>query len=171
MQTERLFFTPPREQDAYDVYLHKTEKESTFFTGGITKKSWADYKKEYLYNCRNQDVKWKDIYSVILKNTDKYIGYCGFQYCNILGGIEILYGYSSKYWGKGYAFEAAQAALSYGFKVLGYANVFSAVNPKNSASEAILKKIGMKFNGNIEWPNQGVVNRYFISREQFLNGI
>lgn len=171
LKTERLFFTSPRQQDAYDVYSHKIEEESTIFTGGITKKSWPDFKKEYLYNCRNQEIKWKDIYSVILKSTDKYIGYCGFQFCNILEGTEILYGYSSKYWGQGYACEAAIALLSYGFMELGFENILAAVNPKNFASEAILHKIGMKFSENIEWPDQGVVNKYSLSREQFLNDI
>ena len=168
LQTKRLFFTPPRQKDASDAYSHKREIESTIFTGGITQKSWPDFKKEYLYNCINQEIKWKDIYSVILKDTDKYIGYCGFQYCNTLEGIEILYGYSSKYWGKGYAFEAAQALLSYGFMELGFENILAAVNPKNPASEAILHKIGMKFIGNIEWPDQGVVKKYGLSHEQFL---
>ena len=171
LQTERLFFSSPREQDAYDVFSHKIEKESTVFTGGITDKIWPDFKKEYLQNCRDGEVKKKHIYSVILKDSDKYIGYCGFQYCSILGGIEILYGYSSEYWGHGYAFEAAQVLLSYGFKELGFENILAAVNPENPASEAILRKIGMEFQGNIEWPKQGVVNKYGLSREQFLNSI
>ncbi len=171
LQTERLFFTSPREQDAYDVYSHRMEKESMIYIGGTTAKSWQDFEEEYLKDCRNRDVRKKNIYSVILKSTNKYIGYCGFQYCNTLEGIEILYGYSSKYWGNGYAFEAAHALLSYGFHILNFVEVFAAVNPKNTASEVILKKLGMKFIGSIDWPKQGLVNKYGLSREQFLNGI
>lgn len=79
------------------------------FTGGIIKLSRQDFIKSYLENCSNFNEKTDYRYSVILKESDKYIGYCGFQYCDILKDIEILYGYDSKYWGNGYAYEAACA--------------------------------------------------------------
>ena len=65
---------------------------------------------------------------------DDYVGYRGFQYCEISGGMEILYGYAKQYWGKGYAVEAAKAVL----------------------------KFGMTYVGDIEWPKEGMVKKYMI---------
>lgn len=141
------------------------------FTGGIIKLSRQDFIKSYLENCSNFNEKTDYRYSVILKESDKYIGYCGFQYCDILKDIEILYGNDSKYWGNGYAYEAACATIEYGFNNLGLENIVVAVNPKNPGSEKILLKIGLLFDGNIDWPNQGLVNKYTLSMEQFFNSI
>lgn len=54
---------------------------------------------------------------------------------------------------------------------LGLENIVVAVNPKNPGSEKILLKIGLLFDGNIDWPNQGLVNKYTLSIEQFFNSI
>ncbi len=168
LETDRLILTTPRKKDALEVFAHRTDKQATLFTGGIPSLSWPEFEQYYFRRCDDEEEKKRHIYSVILKASGKYIGYCGFQYCKILKGTEILFGYSSQYWGNGYAFEAAGALLSYGMETLGYDRVVAAVNPRNPASEKILMKLGMTFAGPVEWPDQGSVNRYEIGKERFL---
>ncbi len=85
---------------------------------------------------------------------DDYVGYCGFQYCEISGGMEILYGYAKQYWGKGYAIEAAKAVLRFGLTRLNLDEIL--------AFDKILNEIGMTYIGDIEWPKEGMVKKYMI---------
>jgi len=58
----------------------------------------------------------------------------------------------------------AKATLEYGLNITEVKEIVAAVNPKNIASEKVLKSIGMQYVGQIEWPNQGLVNKYSIKR-------
>jgi ribosomal-protein-alanine N-acetyltransferase len=53
------------------------------------------------------------------------------------------------YWGKGYATEAAQAIVNFGFKHLKMHRIWATCDVKNKASEKILKKCGMKKEGRL----------------------
>ena len=46
-------------------------------------------------------------------------------------------------WGRGYATEAASAALAAGFNRWGFERVFATVQPENLASAGVAKKLGM----------------------------
>jgi ribosomal-protein-alanine N-acetyltransferase len=46
-------------------------------------------------------------------------------------------------WGKGFATEVAKALIDHGFKSLGYTKIIATTVADNSASIAVLKKIGM----------------------------
>lgn len=52
-----------------------------------------------------------------------------------------------KFWGKGYAKEAANAAIDYAFSTLGAEKLFAGHNPKNIASKKLLGKLGFKYIG------------------------
>ena len=47
-------------------------------------------------------------------------------------------------WGQGYAAEAAQAVLRYGFEALGFQRVFAECHPDNQASLRVMRKIGLR---------------------------
>jgi RimJ/RimL family protein N-acetyltransferase len=46
-------------------------------------------------------------------------------------------------WGKGYATEAGQAVLDYGFNVLKLPIIYAVVNPENTASIHVTQRLGM----------------------------
>lgn len=60
---------------------------------------------------------------------------------------EIGYSLGSRWWGKGYGTEAALAVKDFAFKQMGIHRIQGTCHPENSASENILKKIGMQFEG------------------------
>lgn len=78
----------------------------------------------------------------------------------MLGGIEILYGFLKRYWGKGYGTEAVKAVLKYGKESLALEKIYAAVNLNNLASEKVLLNSGMKYIEKIEYPNDGKVKKY-----------
>ncbi|MDH8679932.1 GNAT family N-acetyltransferase [Fusibacter bizertensis] len=160
-ETERLIIRDPIVEDFDSIWEMRKDEDVTEFTGGVTRLTCDEAYEKHLKRCDNCDDTAKE-YSVIIKETNDYIGYCGFQYCTVLNGLEILYGYAKKYWGNGYAIEAAKAVLEFGITKLNLDEIVAAVNYENVASDKVLIKIGMNYVGDIEWPEQGMVKKYNI---------
>ena len=58
-------------------------------------------------------------------------------------GLEIFYSLAPGAWGKGYATEAARAVMDYGLGPLGLPEVLAEVDEGNTASVAVVKRLGM----------------------------
>ena len=105
-------------------------------------------------------------FAVIEKASEKLIGYCGLMNLDDTEEIEIYYGFPKKHWGKGYATEAAQAVLKFAFEEVNLAQVAGVTNPKNTASQRVLEKLGLKFQGEITC-YQMECSYFRISRKEF----
>jgi [ribosomal protein S5]-alanine N-acetyltransferase len=82
------------------------------------------------------------------KGTDQLIGTCGFHLINNHHKrAEIGYELDDIYWGQGYASEALQAILSYGFETLQLIRIAAVVYVENKASQKLLKKAGFQEEG------------------------
>lgn len=57
--------------------------------------------------------------------------------------VEIAWRLAAEHWGRGYAPEAARAALAFGFAELGLAEIVSFTVPANHRSRRVMEKIGM----------------------------
>lgn len=117
IETERLIIRDPIIEDFEAVWAMRNDRDVTIFTGGVTKRSKEQVYENHVKECTNLTHEPRE-YAVVLKETGDYIGYCGFKYCSVLMGIEILYGFAKAYWGKGYALEAAKAVMEFGLKEL-----------------------------------------------------
>jgi RimJ/RimL family protein N-acetyltransferase len=58
--------------------------------------------------------------------------------------VDVGYRLAHAYWGKGYATEAAQAALQYGFEVLMLPEIVAFSPLLNTRSQAVMRRLGMK---------------------------
>ena len=58
-------------------------------------------------------------------------------------GLEIFYSLAPGAWGRGYATEAARAVMEYGLGPLGLPEVLAEVDEGNTASVAVVKRLGM----------------------------
>lgn len=68
--------------------------------------------------------------------------------------VEIGWRLACSHWGKGYASEAASAALAHGFELLGLDEIVSFTALPNLRSHAVMRRIGMRHDGEIfEHPN------------------
>lgn len=98
---------------------------------------------------RNAVEYWKQrgfgLWCVGEKKPDTMRGYCGFQYLDETPLIEIVFAFHKSAWGKGFATEAARAALRFGFEDLQLEKVSAATHLENTASRRVLEKIGMTF--------------------------
>jgi len=112
--------------------------------------------------------------AITIKETQKIIGWCGIQpFDPISDKKEIFFGLSPAYWNKGYMTEAAGAVLRYGFETLNLKEIVAGVKPKNSASIAVLEKIGLVFQNTIKKVPKGSdfylgELDYSITKDQYL---
>lgn len=82
---------------------------------------------------------------VELKGTHEFIGWCGLKYHPESDEVDIGYRLHRRHWGKGYATEAAQHCIAYGFDELGLKRIIGRAAKQNTASIRVFEKLGMKF--------------------------
>ncbi|WHY71513.1 GNAT family N-acetyltransferase [Fictibacillus enclensis] len=87
------------------------------------------------------------LFVIILKETGEPIGHAGLVPQVVEGRKETEIGYWLKkpFWGKGFASEAAGFFMSYGKAELHQSRLISLIHPKNAASIAVAKKLGMVY--------------------------
>lgn len=83
------------------------------------------------------------------KQSGELIGRVGFLYPEGWPGFEIGWLLGREYWGKGYATEAAEAALVFGCQGEFHEKIISLVYPANNRSIRIVEKIGGQFDKTI----------------------
>jgi RimJ/RimL family protein N-acetyltransferase len=84
------------------------------------------------------------LYLVERKDDGAAIGMCGLIKRESLPDVDIGYAFLPEYGGKGYATEAAAGVLAYAASI-GLRRLLAITSPGNDASNAVLKKIGMRF--------------------------
>lgn len=78
--------------------------------------------------------------------TGELIGCCGLRPYNETM-YEIGFHLRPQFWGKGFAMEAANAAIDYAFGVLHAEGLFAGHNPRNTASGKVLAKLQFQYIG------------------------
>ena len=92
------------------------------------------------------------LWATIHKPTGAFIGRCGLLPWTIeqRAEVEVAYLLDKAYWGQGLATEAARAILRHGFEQLRLARLICLIDPENQASSNVARKIGMRFEKEIE---------------------
>lgn len=83
--------------------------------------------------------------ALVLKETDEVIGVAGLQPLDIEREFELGWWVWKAHWGNGYATEAGQGLVRYGFEVLGLERLVAVIEPGNAASIRVAENIGMCF--------------------------
>ncbi len=92
------------------------------------------------------------LYVVTLKATGEWLGMCGLIRRAGLDDVDVGYAYPPEQWGKGYASEAAQAVMQYGYETLGLPRIVAIVSPHNARSIHVLEKLGLRYERMITLP-------------------
>lgn len=84
-------------------------------------------------------------WAMYTKTGNEFIGWCGLKYRPELDEIDLGYRLKKSAWGSGYATEAAEHTLDYGFDQLDLSLITGRAHIENLASIKVLEKIGMHF--------------------------
>jgi len=85
------------------------------------------------------------LYLVELKDRNVPIGMSGVLKRESLPDPDLGFAFLPEYWGNGYAFEAASAALDQARDVFRLTRILAITNPDNDASIKLLAKLGFQF--------------------------
>ncbi|TDQ11902.1 GNAT family N-acetyltransferase [Pedobacter metabolipauper] len=109
--------------------------------------------------------------AIIEKSTNEFVGWAGLKLMttpvnNRFGHYDLGYRLIKRYWGKGFATEAAYASLSYGFSTLGITEIYAIADCRNEASKKVLEKSGLKCVEQFDY--EGVPHHWFeITKDVF----
>ena len=103
-------------------------------------------------------------WAVIDKENRRLIGLCGLRQLD--DTPELFYLFAKASWGKGFATEAASAALRYGFEEHKFERIIAVIRPGNTISQKVVKKIGMRYENEVNHDGvDGVC--YVATRNEF----
>jgi [ribosomal protein S5]-alanine N-acetyltransferase len=94
------------------------------------------------------------LYVVESRDTAEPMGICGFVRRDTLPAADMGFAYLPEFEGRGIAFEAAAAILSYGESHLGLTEVLAIVQEDNARSHALLRRLGFRHRGSTLMPGE-----------------
>jgi RimJ/RimL family protein N-acetyltransferase len=100
-------------------------------------------------------------YVVELKENGTPVGMCGLVKRDTLEDPDVGFSIFERFWGKGYASEAAAAVVAYAREKLGLSRIVGITAPDNLRSAAVLEKLGLRFEKMIQLPGYGEQTRLF----------
>jgi [ribosomal protein S5]-alanine N-acetyltransferase len=134
---------PFQAEDANDMFLLNSDPEVIKFSGDPPFES-PQHASDFIMNYRHYEKHGYGRFSVFLKSTNEYLGWCGLNFNETTRETDLGFRFLQKHWNKGYATEAATACLAYGFQ-LGLPKIIGRAVKENRASIHVLEKIGMRF--------------------------
>jgi ribosomal-protein-alanine N-acetyltransferase len=106
------------------------------------------------------------LWAAIEKESAEFMGFCGLQFLDNTPEIEVGYRLAKRFWGRGFATEAARASLRYGFEELDLDRIVAIVQPANVASCRVVERIGLRYVKDARF-YQTDVSYYAITREEY----
>lgn len=146
LQTKRLLLRKWTENDITHLIRMNQDKEvMRFFLDTMTEQQSIDF---YHRVQRHFQETGYGLYVVEEVISGAFLGYTGCMIATFESAftpcVEIGWRFNKKYWGNGFATEAALACLHYGFSALKFDAIYSFTSLHNEKSEAVMQRIGMK---------------------------
>jgi RimJ/RimL family protein N-acetyltransferase len=150
IETERLILREFHKSDLDSVYEYISDPQASMYMtwqDRMTKKDTARFIQMSISYHEKKPRKNYEL-AITFKGEKQLIGGCGIRVQSIHHKkADIGYIINRKYWGHGYATEAAWALVRFGFDKLMLHRIFATCDVKNSASIRVLEKIGMTREG------------------------
>ncbi len=144
IETTRLKLRRYSEADIPDLVRLAGAHEVAATTLRIAHPYTEQHAKEFLSMIEDDDKAW---FAITLSDRGQFCGGVGLRIEREHSHAELGYWIGVPFWGNGYATEAAQAAVRYGFEDLQLRRIAASVSSGNAASEKILVKLGMRHEG------------------------
>lgn len=79
------------------------------------------------------------------RETGEALGMCGLLKRDMLDDVDIGFTFLERFWGSGYALEAATAVMQFGWNVAKLPRIVAITAPHNASSIRLLEKLGLRF--------------------------
>ncbi|MGZ5037690.1 MAG: GNAT family N-acetyltransferase [Usitatibacter sp.] len=150
LETPRLVMRQLRESDWDPLALMYADPDVMRFIGtGVTLN-----REETWRSIANMLGHWQlrgfGMWALEIRETGEIAGRAGFIEPPGWPGFELGWLLGKPYWGKGYATEAARAALRHGFDAMGRERIVSFIRPGNAPSIRVAERLGETLAGEIE---------------------
>ncbi|MDO5400235.1 MAG: GNAT family N-acetyltransferase [Eubacteriales bacterium] len=148
METDRLILRNFEDRDGDDCFVFLSDRESCYLDGGyepFPEKNWEYW--QLMEKMKGQKARF-----MLWHKADKrVIGTLNLQYRSdrAVETVELGYCVSPAYYRRGYATEAVKKAVSYLFEQTEVALVTAAAVAHNTASLAMLEKLGFTYEGTV----------------------
>lgn len=142
LETDRLILRRPQAEDFPAWADFAGDEEAQRYIGGVQAppaawRSLCSITGAWL-------IRGYSMFSVIEKETGRWIGRVGPWRPEGWPGTEVGWGLVRDVWGRGYATESARACLDYAFEVLGWDEAIHTIDPDNAASQAVARRLGAR---------------------------
>jgi RimJ/RimL family protein N-acetyltransferase len=167
LETARLRLRVPRRED-FDGYVEmNTDEEAMRYIGGTLPRAAAW--RKFLQMPGAWALQGFAMFTVETKEGE-WLGQLGPWQPEGWPGTEVGWAFKRSAWGKGYATEAAVAAIDWAFDALGWTDVIHSISPENLASIALAERLGSSNRGPGQLPEPFAdvrIDIYGQSREQW----
>ena len=140
LTTERLVLRPTLQEDLDGWAALMADEEASRFIGGPQARpaAWR--------GMASMAGSWAllgfGMFSVVERETGQWVGRIGPWRPEGWPGTEVGWGLVREHWGKGYAVEAATAAIDWAFDELGWTDVIHCIDPANTPSQKVAERLG-----------------------------
>lgn len=148
--TDRLILRPPAAQDFDDFAAMCAEEDTMYFLGGPCERPVAW--RSFTTIVGAWQIQGYSMFSVIERGSGAWVGRVGPWCPDGWPAPEIGYGLRREFSGRGYAYEAAVAACNFAVEFLGWDRLTHTIDPENTASIALARKLGAHNSGRTSLP-------------------
>lgn len=155
LETKRLRLRPPRKSDIDDYAALNADPEVVRYFGAGTEGPWDRGRswRHLAFLIGHWQLADCGTWAMEKRDTAELVGVVGFSEPADWPGFELAWMLARRWWGNGYATEAARAALDYAFNMWKRDRVISLIHPANVASIRVAERIGERLEGRVH--NQG----------------
>ena len=140
LETERLILRPPAAEDLDGWEAFAGDPETMRFIGGVQARPGAW--RALAGMAGSWALQGFGMFSVIEKEGGRWIGRVGPWRPEGWPGSEVGWGLLRDATGRGYAGEAAGAAMDWAVDALGWTDIIHVIDPDNAASAAVARRLG-----------------------------
>lgn len=149
IETPRLIIRELRPEDATQMFAMDSDPEVHKYLGNKPLTDIEEVHKVIAFVRQQYTDNGIGRWAVILKDTGEFIGWTGYKRFtetvnNHVNHLDFGYRHARKFWGQGYAYEAAKAALDYGIDEMGFKDIYAMTDVDNKGSRRILEKLGFE---------------------------
>lgn len=170
LETERLYLRKVNFDDVEDLFEMDSDTEVHKYIENNPVNSKEQIMAVITMLNQQYDENGIARWAVIDKYTKECIGWAGLKYFreplnNHSNFYELGYRFKRKHWGKGYATEASQAILKYGFDNFNINSIFAITHLENKNSINVLQKLGFQFKETFDYEGD-LTNWFELTKKQ-----